>query len=564
MRLGSFVVQQRSTISACFVRLFPRATRYLHTDLVRDLPASSVMTHNVSEAWFKHECEQDIFERARGYGTRTAIVDDAGSYTYATFLQDVNSLSSKLISRETSRGSRVVFLYPPGYDFAVVLWAAWRAKCIAVPLAVSYPPPELEYVIKDCGASVALCHSSFEALMRPVTTSVGIPLHVVAHSKQPTIDGPKASSPDDDTFRAKDDDGAIIIYTSGTTGRPKGVVTTHGALKAQVAALIGAWGWSSKDRLLHVLPLHHVHGLMAGLTCCLWAGATCEFLSKFNPDEVWRRLSRIEHPITIFMAVPAIYAKLVSAYDHYDHTTQEKYTEGVKRLRVMISGSAALPEPVMERFRQISGHLLLERYGMTEIGLAISNPLKGERIPGSVGTCVSGYQARIVVTEDGKEREASDGEQGELRMKGPGVFREYWQRPEATAKEFDAEGWFKTGDVAVRTNGIFKILGRSSVDILKTGGYKVSALDIERELLTLPSIAEAAVVGVPDDEWGERVGAIVALKPGHTLTLDELRKWGKEKMAPYKVPSLLKVMDAIPRNAMGKFNKKELVTLFAE
>jgi malonyl-CoA/methylmalonyl-CoA synthetase len=224
----------------------------------------------------------------------------------------------------------------------------------------------------------------------------------------------------------------------------------------------------------------------------------------------------------------------------------------------MMSGSAALPVQTLERWRAITGHTLLERYGMTELGMALSNPLTGERRPGFVGTPLPGVEVRLV---DDAGVPVPEGTPGELEVRGPNVFLEYWQRPAETAQAF-RDGWFRTGDVAVVERGAYRLLGRTSVDIIKTGGYKVSALEIEEVLRTHPAIGECAVVGVRDDEWGERVSAAVELRPDATLSLEELQRWAKSLLAPYKVPRALRPVASLPRNAMGKVVKPEVVALF--
>jgi malonyl-CoA/methylmalonyl-CoA synthetase len=224
----------------------------------------------------------------------------------------------------------------------------------------------------------------------------------------------------------------------------------------------------------------------------------------------------------------------------------------------MMSGSAALPVQTLERWREITGHTLLERYGMTELGMALSNPLTGERRPGYVGQPLPGVDVRLV-DEDGHD--VAEGTPGELEVRGPAVCLEYWQRPDESRDAF-RDGWFRTGDVAVRENGSFRLLGRSNVDIIKTGGFKVSALEIEEILRTHPAIAECAVVGVHDEDWGERVSAAVELRNGASLSLDELQQWAKVQLAPYKVPRALQAVPALPRNAMGKVVKPEVAGLF--
>jgi malonyl-CoA/methylmalonyl-CoA synthetase len=347
----------------------------------------------------------------------------------------------------------------------------------------------------------------------------------------------------------------MIVYTSGTTGKPKGVVTTHANIGAQISSLVEAWGWTPADRLLLVLPLHHVHGIINGLGCALAVTAVCEMPAQFDADLVWDRLASGE--ITVFTAVPTIYHLLAAAWDAAPEK-QRARSEGARQLRLMMSGSAALPVQLLERWRAITGHTLLERYGMTEIGMALSNPLRGERRPGSVGTPLPDVEVRLV---DENGAPVADGTPGELEVRGPNVFLEYWQRPEETNAAF-RDGWFRTGDVAVLEQGAYRLLGRTSVDIIKTGGYKVSALEIEEVLRQHPAIAECAVVGVPDPEWGERVSAAAELRPGHTLSIDDLQSWAKTLLAPYKLPRALCAVDALPRNAMGKVVKPEVAALF--
>jgi len=335
-------------------------------------------------------------------------------------------------------------------------------------------------------------------------------------------------------------------------------VTTHANLVAQVTSLVAAWEWRSDDHILLVLPLHHVHGIVNVLGCALWSGARCEMLPQFDAVSVWSRLAAGE--LTLFMAVPAIYNKLIAAWEAAPPERRRAYSAGCAppRMRLMVSGSAALPVGTLERWREISGQVLLERYGMTEIGMALSNPLRGERRPGFVGAPLPGVEVRLV---DDAGRPGAAGAPGEIEVRGPGVFLEYWRQPDATTAAF-RDGWFRTGDVAVIENGAYRILGRRSVDIIKTGGYKVSALEIEEVLRTHPTVLECAVVGVDDPEWGERVCVAVELRGTTELTLAALQGWAKQRLAPYKVPRALRCVSALPRNAMGKVTKPEVAALF--
>jgi len=348
----------------------------------------------------------------------------------------------------------------------------------------------------------------------------------------------------------------MILYTSGTSSRPKGVVTTHANITAQITSLVKAWEWSADDRILLCLPLDHVHGIINVVSCALWAGATCHMLPRFDADAAWDCIAR--GSLTLFMAVPTIYTKLIASWDAASPERRKVLSRGCAGMRLMVSGSAALPVSTLLRWKEISGHTLLERYGMTEIGMALSNPLRGERVPGSVGNPLHGVEVQLV-GEDGKS--VPTGTAGEIEVRGPGVFTEYWGKPEETRSAFRA-GWFRTGDTAVVENGVYRILGRTNSDILKTGGHKVSALEIEEVLRQHPAIAECAVVGVPDAEWGERVAAAVVLNQGQMLDLPSLRMWALKAMAVHKVPSRLLVFDALPRNAMGKVVKPSVVELF--
>lgn len=490
-----------------------------------------------------------LIKQAQQAAPKTAIIAQEGHFTYQQLLDASHQVAATLLDGAGDlQEMRVAFLLPPGFQYVATMWGVWRAGGIAVPLAVSHPPPELQYVIEDSQADVVIAHPDFEAKLRPIAEALErhfLPsdhLFEAAPTELPAVDLDRR---------------AMIIYTSGTTGRPKGVVSTHRNIQAQITTLIEAWGWQPDDHILHTLPLHHVHGVINVLSCALWAGAICEILPKFDTDQVWERF--INSDLTLFMAVPTIYNRLIAAWEAAPPERQQAMSAACRKMRLMVSGSAALPVSVLEQWREISGHTLLERYGMSEIGMGLSNPLHGERRPGHVGQPLPGVEMRRV-DEAGQVIEADD-VPGELEVKGPSVFKEYWQRPEATAKAF-VEGWFRTGDIAVIEDGTYRLLGRSSVDIIKTGGYKVSALEVEEVLRTHPAIQECAVVGVEDVNWGEAICAAVVLKAEQTLEPDHLRSWAKEQLAPYKVPGRVKVVGDLPRNAMGKVTKPKVKEFF--
>lgn len=491
-----------------------------------------------------------IVGRATGFIERTAVVAADGAFGYGGLLDLSARAGTWLLDGSADlEEARVAFLVRPSMAHVYTQWGIWRSGGVAVPLCVDHPAPELEYVLDDSQASIAIADPEFEPLLRPLAArrklrfALAEELTAGAPSNLPVVEAGRR---------------ALLIYTSGTTSKPKGTISTHLMIEAQIRSLVEAWGWTREDRLLHCLPLHHLHGIINALCCALWSGAICELLPRFDADRVWERLAAADGT-TLFMAVPTIYSRLIKKWEEANVSTRAEMTEGCRKLRVMISGSAALPVATLEKWRDISGHTLLERYGMTEIGMALSNPLHGERRPGCVGSPLPGIEVRLV---DEQNSFVEDGTPGQIQVRGPMVFSEYWQRPEATREAFTEEGWFRTGDVAVREGEVYRILGRESVDIIKTGGYKVSALEIEEVLRTHESIEECAVVGIADDEWGQRVAAAVVLHNDEVLELEPLRTWCKQLLAPYKVPSLLQTVRELPRNPMGKVTKPAVVGLF--
>ncbi|MDD5629851.1 MAG: acyl-CoA synthetase [Elusimicrobia bacterium] len=484
--------------------------------------------------------EQSLLARLDSHRGRTLVADGSGEYTGAEILASAACLARKISA--SARQGRVALLANPGIDCAAGLFAVWLRGAMCVPLCPEHPAAELEHVLRDSGACAVLCSRALSPRLPPTRPPV------IEIGPRPTGGGLGVGGP-----APLPSQSALMLYTSGTTGKPKGVVHTHGSLSAQVRSLVEAWEWKDDDRILHFLPLHHIHGIVNKFLCPLWAGAHCEMLPGFEAQTVWRRIAA--GGLTVFMAVPTVYAKLIRAWEQADPGAQARWSAACGRMRVMVSGSAALPVSLLDRWRAISGHVLLERYGMTEIGMAISNPLHGERRPGCVGRPLPGVQVRLA----GAPGEA----EGELQVRAATLFKEYWGRPEETCKSFTEDGWFKTGDWAACADGTYRILGRISTDIIKCGGYKISALEIESVLLQHPSIAECGVVGVPDETWGERVAAALVLKGREPLTLEDLRAWAKDRLAAYKLPTRLKIVARLPGNAMGKALKGEVRRLFA-
>ena len=483
---------------------------------------------------------------------------DAHGCTYADVLEAAASTARELEGALPSsaaaapREPRVGLMASPGPEYVRGMFAIWLAGGVVVPLSLSQPEPELRYVLADARVEAVLSTPELRARLEPASVPV-LDLGAVPPAAAAAA-GAVEAAVDAAEARLDGGSGALIIYTSGTTGRPKGALHTFASLQAQVDSMCAAWRWRPEDRILHGLPLHHIHGIVNALLCALHAGAAVEFLPRFSPTLVWAAWARPERRVTVFMGVPTMYVILLRVYDAAPEEEKPGMRAAAAALRLTVSGSAACPVGVMAQWEAVSGARLLERYGMTEIGMALSNPYEpaADRRAGAVGTPLPGVECRV--------RAQGGGGEGELLVRGPTLFREYVGRPRETAEAFDADGWFMTGDPGRRdAGGVYTILGRSSVDIIKSGGYKLSALEIESVLLTHPAVREVAVMGVDDEVYGEAVAAVAALEAGvPPLPLAELREWCRERMAPYKAPTVLRLVDAIPRNAMGKVNKRAL------
>ncbi|MGD1842091.1 MAG: acyl-CoA synthetase [Thermonemataceae bacterium] len=492
-----------------------------------------------------------ILQQAQKNSQNTAIIDATGSYTYQQLLTKSLQIASYLQHQASfQQGDRVNFLAQPSFAYTTLLLGIWQAGGIAVPMCITHPTAELQYVLEDTGCKVLITDKQYYVKAKALAEQVDI--QIIQYDAIENINTSLA-------FQPSSDGNALMIYTSGTTGKPKGVVTTHRNIESQIKTLVEAWRWSKEDSILHVLPLHHVHGIINVLACALWSGARCDFLTKFEAKTVWQLF--IDRAYSLFMAVPTIYSRLIQEYEQSDNYVQQQMRKATQAMRLMVSGSAALPVTVLEKWENITSHTLLERYGMTEIGMALSNPYIGKRVAGYVGLPLPGVAIKLV---DEQGDEVAQGEPGEIIVKGDSIFKEYWQREEATQNAF-MQGWFKTGDIAqVNEEGYFKILGRQSVDIIKTGGYKVSALEIEEVLRTHPAIKECAVVGIENEEWGEVVSAAIQLHTQASLSLSQLRDWAKTLLAAYKIPRNLLIVEELPRNAMGKIVKPSVKYLFQE
>jgi len=491
----------------------------------------------------------ELFRRAGAHAARTAFRAPAGETSYADLLARSATVARALLGgRMDLDEERIAFMLPAGADYAAVQWGIWRAGAIALALNAGAAGAEIEHMLRTAGVRRVIVRGEPAAALAGACSALGVACEEL---------GSLHGAPDGPLPALAPGRRAMIVFTSGTTSKPKGVVSTHGVIEAQIRALVEAWEWRAGDCIPLFLPMHHVHGIINVMSCALWSGACVEPFDGFRLDAVLARVAADAY--SVFMAVPTVYVKLIQALEHMEGAQRERLCAAFGRMRLMVSGSAALPANVHARWEELTGQRLLERYGMTEIGMALSNPLHGERRPGSVGLPLPGVDVKLV-TEEGAEVHGED-DPGEIWVRGPGVFREYWNNPEATAQGF-AEGWFRTGDVAVRERGYYRIMGRQSVDIIKSGGYKISALEIENALLAHPAIRECAVLGVEDPTWGEIVAVAAVLRAGEALDIEALRAWCAGKLSAYKLPRRLAIVASLPSNAMGKVLKPALKSLF--
>ena len=493
-----------------------------------------------------------LIENAFNHLDRIAISDNNQNYTYRQLLDASQKIAITLLEdKKDLNEARIAFIVAPSFEYACIQWGIWRAGGIAVPLCVKYPFDAIKYVIEDVQAEAVVFSYGYRALIEPLFQDFEL-RRISIEAVMLSLEKEKLRLPQISLDRR-----GMIIYTSGTTGRPKGVVSTHKNIEAQIKSLVTSWEWTKEDHILNILPLHHVHGIINVLSCALWSGACCEFLEKFEAKKVFDVFCRQE--VDLFMAVPTIYYRLIHYWKELTAADQQKITASFKDFRLMVSGSAALPISTLDEWEKISGHTLLERYGMTEMGMAISNPYRGNRKPGHIGVALAGVTIRIA---DENNRTVVDGISGEIQVKGPNVFKEYWGKPYETEGSF-IDGWFKTGDIAVFEKGSYKILGRNSVDIIKSGGYKISALEIEEVLRRHPAIEDCAVVGIPDEEWGEIIGASLIMTRDQENTT-AIKEWLKDRLSGYKIPRKYLIQTDLPRNVMGKVTKKVLQKIFIE
>ncbi|MFE9703539.1 acyl-CoA synthetase [Streptomyces sp. NPDC005930] len=466
-------------------------------------------------------------------GERPALRFGERSLTYAELAAAAGATAGRI-----GGARRVAVWAAPVMETAVAVVATLLAGAAAVPLNPKSGDGELAHILTDSAPSLVLA-----------PPDAGLPPALAALERVDVDVRARGTVPED---RADEGDPALVVYTSGTTGPPKGAVIPRRALSTTLDALADAWEWTGDDVLVHGLPLFHVHGLVLGVLGPLRRGGSVRHLGRFSTEGAARELN---DGATMLFGVPTMYHRIAEALPG-----DPELTKALAGARLLVSGSAALPVHDHERIAAATGRRVIERYGMTETLMNTSVRADGEPRAGTVGVPLPGVELRLV-EEDGTPIAALDGESvGEIQVRGPNLFTEYLNRPDATAAAFTEDGFFRTGDMAVRDpDGYVRIVGRKATDLIKSGGYKIGAGEIENALLEHPAVREAAVTGEPDPDLGERIVAwIVPADPGAPPALETLAGHVAARLAPHKRPRVVRYLEALPRNDMGKIMKRAL------
>ncbi|HEX2253569.1 MAG TPA: AMP-binding protein [Thermoanaerobaculia bacterium] len=470
------------------------------------------------------------------------------------------ALAARLAAEGLARGERLALYLPNGPELVLAYLAALRLGAVVLAMNLAYRAPEVAHLLADAEPRLLLTDAAGREHLAPLLAGPAAP-RVLLAEEVASPGAPAAAAPAPGLHPPVDGgEPALLLYTSGTTGRSKGAVLTHDNLLATVTGLLAAWGWRDDDRLLLALPLFHVHGLVVGLTTALAAGATVVLHERFDAAAVLDGLA--PGGATLFFGVPTMYVRLVDALRSPGlRDAGAPAARPLSGVRLFASGSAPLAPETFAAFRQLTGHAILERYGMSETGITLSNPLAGERRPGTVGTPLPGVSVRIV-DEDGGD--VAPGSEGELVVRGSNVFAGYWRDPEKTAASFltapDGRRWFRTGDLARRDPGTghVTLLGRRH-DLVISAGFNVYPREVEEVLCAHPAVAEAAVTGMPDRDRGEVPAAwVVAADPAERLDPAALAAWCTDRLASFKIPRRIRQVEALPRNALGKVQKHRL------
>jgi malonyl-CoA/methylmalonyl-CoA synthetase len=492
-----------------------------------------------------------LFDRLDDPGRLAIETIDGARISYAELISRAGQMANFLAGRGVKPGDRVAAQTEKSVPALVLYLATVRAGAVYLPLNTAYTLNELDYFVTDAEPSLVVCDPSKAEGIGAIAAKVGARVETLGpDGKGSLTDAADKAGPEFETMARVDDDLAAILYTSGTTGRSKGAMLTHDNLASNSLSLVDYWRFTDKDVLIHALPIYHTHGLFVASNVTLFARASMIFLPKFDPEAIIKLMARA----TVLMGVPTFYTRLLQS--------PALNKESTSHMRLFVSGSAPLLADTHREWFARTGHAVLERYGMTETNMNTSNPYDGERVPGAVGHPLPGVAVRVTDPETGQElaREAI----GMIEVKGPNVFKGYWRMPEKTKAEFRDDGFFITGDLGkIDTKGYVHILGRGK-DLVISGGFNVYPKEIESEIDAVPGVIESAVIGVPHADFGEGVTAVVVCDKAAKVDEPSVLKALEGRLAKFKMPKRVIVVDELPRNAMGKVQKNILREAYAD
>ena len=481
----------------------------------------------------------------------TLLTTDAGAtFTYADAEVRSAQVANFLVGLGLGAGDRVSVQVEKSPENLWLFLGVLRAGLVYHPLNTAYTDEEVRYFLSDAAPSLLVCDGARCEALQALCDESGVPrlLTLDADGSGSLVEGARGCLAEFDNAATTAGDLAALVYSSGTTGRPKGIMLTHGNLVSNARTLVDLWGFGPGDCLLHALPVYHVHGLFVAIGCVLMSGASMRWLSRFDVEMVVRHLPAC----TVMMGVPTYYTRLLA-----DTGFGADHCRG---MRLFISGSAPLLPDTFAAFEARTGHAILERYGMTETGMNTSNPLDGERRPGTVGLPLPGVELRVCGPDNAP---LAAGEVGDLQVRGPNVFAGYWNMPDKTAEDFTDDGFFITGDNAViEADGYVAIVGRSK-DMIISGGLNVYPKEIELTIDALPGVLESAVIGLPDRDYGEQVTAVVVPDGSREVSSDDIGSAVRARAAGFKVPKQVFFTEELPRNTMGKVRKDLLRERYA-
>jgi malonyl-CoA/methylmalonyl-CoA synthetase len=470
---------------------------------------------------------------------------DGQRISYGELMARAGQMANVLIDRGVKIGDRVAAQTEKSVPGLVLYLAVVRAGAVYLPLNTAYTLNELEYFITDAEPSLVVCDPLKADGIGAIASKVGAKVETLgADGRGSLTDAASKTATEFETVGRVNDDLAAILYTSGTTGRSKGAMLTHDNLASNSLSLVDYWRFSANDVLIHALPIYHTHGLFVASNVTLFARASMIFLPKFDPETIIKLMARA----TVLMGVPTFYTRLLQS--------PALTKDSTRHMRLFISGSAPLLADTHREWFARTGHAVLERYGMTETNMNTSNPYDGDRVPGAVGNPLPGVSVRVTDPENGQE--LGPERIGMIEVKGPNVFKGYWRMPEKTKAEFREDGFFITGDLGkIDAKGYVHILGRGK-DLVISGGFNVYPKEIESEIDAMPGVAESAVIGVPHADFGEGVTAVVVCQKGAKVDESSVLKALEGRLAKFKMPKRVMVVDELPRNAMGKVQKNIL------